>query len=122
MAAETVQLMYQIAVMGRRDLDLAPDPRTGFEMTLLRMVAFDQLESAATAIAVPAQQAARPVRESPAAPPKPPAGSDAGFSRPDGWRDPRLVGIRCLAEHRRRSPSAGGPLCAGGAVSRSESA
>ena len=40
MAPETVQLMYQIAVMGRRDLVLAPDPRTGFEMALLRMVAF----------------------------------------------------------------------------------
>ncbi len=40
MAPETVQLMYQIAVIGRRDLVLAPDPRTGFEMALLRMVAF----------------------------------------------------------------------------------
>ncbi len=40
LAPETVQLMYQIAVMGRRDLALAPDPRTGFEMALLRMVAF----------------------------------------------------------------------------------
>ena len=40
MVPETVQLMYQIAVMGRRDLALAPDPRTGFEMALLRMVAF----------------------------------------------------------------------------------
>jgi DNA polymerase-3 subunit gamma/tau len=39
-APETIQLMYQIAVMGRRDLPLAPDPRTGFEMVLLRMVAF----------------------------------------------------------------------------------
>ena len=46
MPAETVQLMYQIAVLGRRDLHLAPDPRTGFEMTLLRMLAFEQLESA----------------------------------------------------------------------------
>ncbi len=40
MAPETVQLMYQIAVTGRRDIHLAPDPRVGFEMTLLRMVAF----------------------------------------------------------------------------------
>jgi DNA polymerase III subunit gamma/tau len=38
--AEDLQLYYQIAVLGRRDLALAPDPRTGFEMTLLRMVAF----------------------------------------------------------------------------------
>ncbi|MDP6436489.1 MAG: DNA polymerase III subunit gamma/tau [Gammaproteobacteria bacterium] len=37
---ELVQLFYQIAVTGRRDISLAPDPRLGFEMTLLRMVAF----------------------------------------------------------------------------------
>jgi len=35
-----VQLFYQVAVMGRRDLHLAPDPRSGAEMTLLRMLAF----------------------------------------------------------------------------------
>jgi DNA polymerase-3 subunit gamma/tau len=35
-----VQLYYQIALSGRRDLPLAPDPRLGFEMTLLRMLAF----------------------------------------------------------------------------------
>ncbi len=40
LAAEDVQLYYQTAIMGRRDLPLAPDPRTGFEMTLLRMIAF----------------------------------------------------------------------------------
>ena len=40
MAAEDVQLYYQIAIAGRRDLTLAPDARTGFEMTLLRMLAF----------------------------------------------------------------------------------
>jgi len=38
--AADVQLFYQIAVMGRRDLHLAPDPRSGAEMTLLRMLAF----------------------------------------------------------------------------------
>lgn len=37
---EDVQLFYQTAVTGRRDLWLAPDPRTGFEMTVIRMVAF----------------------------------------------------------------------------------
>ena len=37
---EDAQLYYQIAITGRRDLDLAPDPRTGLEMTLLRMLAF----------------------------------------------------------------------------------
>ncbi len=40
LGAEDVQLYYQTAIIGRRDLPLAPDPRTGFEMTLLRMIAF----------------------------------------------------------------------------------
>jgi DNA polymerase-3 subunit gamma/tau len=39
-AAEDLQLYYQTAILGRRDLPLAPDERTGFEMTLLRMIAF----------------------------------------------------------------------------------
>ncbi len=37
---EDVQLFYQTAITGRRDLPLAPEPRSGFEMTLLRMLAF----------------------------------------------------------------------------------
>ncbi|KAA3627902.1 MAG: DNA polymerase III subunit gamma/tau [Proteobacteria bacterium] len=37
---EEVQLFYQIALNGRRDLPLAPEPRSGFEMILLRMLAF----------------------------------------------------------------------------------
>lgn len=39
-AADELQLYYQIALVGLRDLDIAPDPRNGFEMTLLRMLAF----------------------------------------------------------------------------------
>ncbi len=38
--SEDVQLFYQTALLGRRDLTLAPDPRAGFEMVLLRMLAF----------------------------------------------------------------------------------
>jgi DNA polymerase-3 subunit gamma/tau len=40
MPTEDVQLFYQVAIMGRRDLHLSPDPRSGAEMTLLRMLAF----------------------------------------------------------------------------------
>ena len=40
MQPEDLQLYYQIGVSGRRDLALAPDPRQGFEMLLLRMLAF----------------------------------------------------------------------------------
>ena len=38
--AEEVQLYYQIMLVGLRDIEIAPDPRSGFEMTLLRMLAF----------------------------------------------------------------------------------
>ncbi|TNC85924.1 MAG: hypothetical protein CSH37_06160 [Thalassolituus sp.] len=40
MPAEDLQLCYQIALQGRQDLAIAPDPRQGFEMILLRMLAF----------------------------------------------------------------------------------
>ena len=38
--AEDVQFYYQMGLIGRRDLPLAPDPRGGFEMVMLRMLAF----------------------------------------------------------------------------------
>jgi DNA polymerase-3 subunit gamma/tau len=38
--SEDVQLYYQIGLVGQRDLDLAPDPRSGFEMVMLRMLIF----------------------------------------------------------------------------------
>ncbi|HEY5646753.1 MAG TPA: DNA polymerase III subunit gamma/tau [Pseudomonadales bacterium] len=38
--AQTVQLLYQIGLMGYRDLGIAPDPKSGLEMTLLRMLSF----------------------------------------------------------------------------------
>ena len=38
--AEEVQLYYQTVLVGLRDIEIAPDPRSGFEMTLLRMLAF----------------------------------------------------------------------------------
>jgi len=40
LSAEQVQLWYQMATNGRRDLAFAPSPRAGFEMSLLRMLAF----------------------------------------------------------------------------------
>jgi DNA polymerase-3 subunit gamma/tau len=40
MDAADVQLFYQIGLLGQQDLALAPDPRGGIEMVLLRMLAF----------------------------------------------------------------------------------
>jgi DNA polymerase-3 subunit gamma/tau len=89
LAPETVQLFYQIAITGRRDLALAPDPRTGFEMALLRMVAFHPdrqpaaaRQGAAPAAAVaPAPSPARPAP--PAAPPSRPAAPPASAPAAD---------------------------------------
>jgi DNA polymerase III subunit gamma/tau len=41
---EQLQLFYQIAILGRRDIGLAPDEYAGFTMTLLRMLAFCPVE------------------------------------------------------------------------------
>jgi DNA polymerase-3 subunit gamma/tau len=63
MTPEDTQLYYQIALLGRRDLELAPDPRAGFEMALLRMLAFHREAGAA----VEPRAAAAPSRARPAA-------------------------------------------------------
>jgi len=45
LSAEDVQLFYQIALMGRKDLPFVPDAREGLEMTLMRMLAFRPAQS-----------------------------------------------------------------------------
>jgi len=50
-SAADLQLYYQLALHGRRDLPLNPDPRSGFEMLLLRMLAF-KVEDARSAAPV----------------------------------------------------------------------
>ena len=93
-AAEDLQLLYQISIMARRDLDFAPDARGGFEMALLRMLAF-RPESAPRS-AAPASgsgtgaESSRP-RRAGAAPGAKPAGRTAPTSSrppgegPDDW-------------------------------------
>jgi DNA polymerase-3 subunit gamma/tau len=46
LSAEDVQLFYQIALVGQKDLELTPNPRNGFEMILLRMLAFQPQKDA----------------------------------------------------------------------------
>ncbi len=60
LSPEDVQLFYQTAIVGRRDLVLAPDPRSGFEMTLVRMIAFRPAEGAAATGTSPAGASPRP--------------------------------------------------------------
>ncbi len=45
---DDVQLLYQIAIHGRRDLGLAPDEFAGFTMSLMRMLAFVPVEPDST--------------------------------------------------------------------------
>jgi DNA polymerase-3 subunit gamma/tau len=58
---EDAQLFYQIAIVGRRDLELAPDVRGGFEMVLLRMLAFGMADGAQAQLSSPAAQVKVPV-------------------------------------------------------------
>jgi DNA polymerase III subunit gamma/tau len=51
MNPEDLQLYYQVALTGRKDLALSPDPRQGFEMLVLRMLAFRPLPQASDALA-----------------------------------------------------------------------
>ncbi len=61
---EDAQLYYQIVLQGRRDIDWAPDPRSGLEMTLLRMLAFrpDDGGQPAASQGSPARKVAVPPR------------------------------------------------------------
>lgn len=61
-SAEEVQLYYQIGLIGNRDLPLAPNPMQGFEMVMLRMLAFkptDGKKPKKNVIASPAHFAGR---------------------------------------------------------------
>ncbi|MBV8465504.1 MAG: DNA polymerase III subunit gamma/tau, partial [Burkholderiales bacterium] len=96
---EEVQLYYQIALHGRRDLALAPDEFAGLSMTMLRMLAFapDSRAPARSVSATPTP-VAQPVRHEtaqamPVAPPPtveaapPPAAVQAPPSKPEPMDD-----------------------------------
>jgi len=82
LTAEDVQLFYQIAIIGRRDLGLAPEPRTGFEMTLLRMIAFRPAGESSVTRTSAADPAARAAASAAG------AGSAPGASGPAGAGSP----------------------------------
>ncbi|OGT32038.1 MAG: DNA polymerase III, subunit gamma and tau [Gammaproteobacteria bacterium RIFCSPHIGHO2_12_FULL_35_23] len=58
LSKEDTQLYYQIALIGKKDLELAPDPKIGFEMTLLRMLAFHPVKAYTTNKQSPASSTA----------------------------------------------------------------
>ncbi len=122
--AEDVQFYYQMGLIGRRDLPLAPDPRGGFEMVLLRMLAFRPADAdnaptqplksvginpatvdSRTAVASSASAASRPqtapapVIDTPApvAVPEPVAAkAEAEIDLP--WNEPKAAGPATAAE------------------------
>ncbi len=71
--AEELQLHYQIALHGRRDLSLAPDEYAGFSMSLMRMLAFRPDQAGAVAVPAPTKKKPEvaPVRDAAAAVPVP---------------------------------------------------
>src|SRR5438874_708078 len=85
LSAEDVQLFYQLAIIGRRDLGLAPEPRTGFEMTLLRMIAFRPAGESSVARTSAADPAARAAASAAG------AGSAPGASGPSGAGSPAVA-------------------------------
>lgn len=93
LAPDVTQLWYQIALHGRRDLELAPDPHAGLVMSLIRMLAF-QPDDAVTAV-TPAK--APVVSDAP--PPAPPTqGSVAPHPSADAlpaWAD--MIGELALS-------------------------
>ena len=104
-AAEDLQLYYQIALMGGRDMTLAPDPKIGFDMTLIRLASFEPqaLEprvpepktTAPKAVAPPASKpqpaltpAVEPAPGPAASAAAPPAGNGAAPTQEEGPADP----------------------------------
>jgi DNA polymerase-3 subunit gamma/tau len=97
--ATDVQLFYQTALIGRRDLHLSPDPRSGAEMALLRMLAFKPARDA-TAGSGGAGSAAHSAEVKAVASPR--AEPRVAKTRPaaNQWQDPdwgQLVGSLGLA-------------------------
>jgi DNA polymerase-3 subunit gamma/tau len=100
---ERVQVLYQIATLGRRDLEWAPDEYAGFSMTLLRMLAFAPSDTAPAARATPPTPRPEPrpapalAPTRPAAPPPPwdqaaneavlPSPTGGEGTAPSNWRD-----------------------------------
>jgi DNA polymerase-3 subunit gamma/tau len=97
LSAEDVQLFYQTALIGGRDLSLAPDPRSGVEMTLLRMLAFKPADSvqqqqagftAPARLEPPPKPTAAPAREASKSLPREGAASNGQAAAKFAWCEP----------------------------------
>lgn len=100
LSPEDTQLCYQIALLGKRDLSLAPSPRGGFEMVLLRMLTFAPQRAATDPLPRPPVAAARtsaPAASAPSAIKKeavaPAVSAPTVAVAPTPWREPDWVGL-----------------------------
>ena len=121
---EDVQLYYQIAVAGRRDLVLAPDARTGFEMTMLRMLAFKPLDQGggsgaqASSPRVTPAAAAGPTHAAPISPVAMPPAPVAPSARAVAAEPPATPQIAVVAPP--ADPPSAQPVAAAGPMSERE--
>lgn len=95
-SAEDIQLFYQIAIVGRRDLSLAPDEFAGFSMTLLRMLAFTvdrQVNNSKMSNDKPVAQPPKIVSQNPSA-------SEPAAAKPRAPQ-PELVKARPIGEQKK---------------------
>jgi DNA polymerase III subunit gamma/tau len=83
-SAEDLHLFYQIALIGRRDLPLSPDARNGFEMIMLRMLAFRPAS-------VDAGQVVKAAQQRPATAHGPARDTAQGGSKPQRATPPQAV-------------------------------
>ena len=111
-APEDLQLFYQVALTGQPDLALAPDPRSGFEMVLLRALAFRPAEGGRDAPRARRARVPEPSRPLPPCPASPPRSRDGAI----GWqslREPNGPRPRLRRQPRSRtaqgSPRSGAP-------------
>ncbi len=97
LSPELVQLWYQMAVNGRRDLGYAPSPRAGFEMSLLRMLAFRPDDGAASATGRGAATAPAAVPRSAAASTTAPAAAAISTAAPVAVSAPAAAAVSAPA-------------------------
>ncbi|WP_125561622.1 DNA polymerase III subunit gamma/tau [Pseudoalteromonas rubra] len=57
---QNTQFMYQLLLAGKKDLSWAPEPKLGFEMIMLRLLAFEQADFSQPTGSVPAAAAKDP--------------------------------------------------------------
>ena len=102
MDPESVQLHYQIATLGRRDLEWAPDEYAGFSMTLLRMLAFAPGDAPAARAPLPSPSSSS--SNSRASPPAAPRAPQAAPAASGSMRSNEPVKIQAVAANEPLAP------------------